>query len=375
MTPRGRPSPDEPAAAALAPHLGPVVDEGRRDHDRFEAAELGVVLSHYDLGVIARIRTFPRGSRRAPKVRISAADGEFLLKRRAPGRDDPQRVAFAHDLQRLLAHHGFPVPELLPARSDGSTMLQVGPRIYEMFRFVAGERDDRTPTAARTAGSALGLLHRTLADHRPAYTPPSGTYHAAAGLDGALRTVPRMVAATEPACSQSDIERQCGYLGEVYRDAARRAEAAGLGDAEPRVIHGDWHPGNLLYRNGEIAAVLDFDSARMAPRLLDVANAALQFSMIITDPEDPERWPVRLDVKRIEALLTGYDHAAEAPVGLEQRKAIPWLILEALIMESIVPIAAEGRFGPLSGRAFLNMVERKVRWLKPRATKLSEYLR
>ena len=246
MTPRGRPSPDQPAAAALAPHLGPVVDDKRPDRDRFDAAELGVVLSHYDLGVIARIRTFPRGSRRAPKVRISAAGGEFVLKRRAPGRDDPQRVAFAHDLQRCLAQHGFPVPELLPARSDGSTMLQLGPRIYEMFRFVAGERDDRTPTAARTAGSALGRLHRMLADHRPAYSPHAGSYHAAAGLEAALRTVPGMVAATEPACSQRDIERQCEYLGNVYRHAAGRAEAAGLGDAEPRVIHGDWHPGNLL---------------------------------------------------------------------------------------------------------------------------------
>ena len=57
-----------------------------------------------------------------------------------------------------------------------------------------------------------------------------------------------------------------------------------------------------------------------------------------------------------------------------EREALPWLILEALILESVLPIAATGRFAQLSGSAFLRMVMRKVRWLRPRAKKLAAYV-
>ena len=42
--------------------------------------ELAMVLSHYDIGPIRRIENYPRGSRRAPKARVSTSRGEFLLQ-------------------------------------------------------------------------------------------------------------------------------------------------------------------------------------------------------------------------------------------------------------------------------------------------------
>jgi Ser/Thr protein kinase RdoA (MazF antagonist) len=351
-----------------------VVDDRRADGARFGAPELGIVLSHYDLGVIKRIREFRRGSRRAPKLRLVAEKGDFVLKRRAPGRDDPYRVAFAHDLQLYLGDHGYPVPGLVGTRSDNNSMLQLGGRIYEMFRYVRGVRDDGSTGAAEQAGLALGWLHRLLKRYEPSYSPATGSYHAATGLTSALGQIPEMVAAAEPDQNQAGLGSRCAQLGELYHDAAERAEAAGIGQWPRRVLHGDWHPGNLLYRDGAIAAVLDFDSARVEPRVIDIANAALQFSMKMTSPDDPDRWPEALDVKRIRALLHGYEHAADAPLDADERRALPWLILEALILESVVPIAATGRFGRLSGAAFLRMVDRKARWIKPRARKLIEYL-
>ncbi|MDY7109175.1 MAG: phosphotransferase [Planctomycetota bacterium] len=357
-----------------APHLGPVVDDRRAEGARFAAPELGIVLSHYDLGVIRRIREFRRGSRRAPKLRIVAAGGDFLLKRRAPGRDDPNRVAFAHELQLHLGDHGYPVAGLVGTRTDNNSMLQLGQRIYEMFRYVRGVRDDGSSGAAEQAGLALGQLHRLLERYEPGYAPPTGSYHAATGLHAALGQIPQMVAAVEPEQGRTELEERCAALEATYRDAADRADAAGIGQWPKRILHGDWHPGNLLFRDGRIAAVLDFDSARVEPRMIDLANAALQFSMKMTDPDDPEQWPEALNVKRIRSLLQGYDHAAETPISADERRALPWLILEALILESVVPIAATGRFGRLSGAAFLRMIEGKTAWLKPRANKLIQYL-
>ncbi len=58
----------------------------QRDRATFDAAELAVVLSYYDLGVIESITEFARGSRRSPKVGIVGERGKFLLKRRAAER-------------------------------------------------------------------------------------------------------------------------------------------------------------------------------------------------------------------------------------------------------------------------------------------------
>lgn len=368
-----------PPNSTHIPHFGPVTDDDRvddrvDDRDHFDPAELAIVLSHYDLGVVTRIREYLRGSRRAPKVRITSERGEFLLKRRAPGRADPKRVSFAQDLQLRLAELGYPVPRIALTRSQPQPMVRLDHRIYEVFEFVQGERDDRSVDAAQQAGRTLGEMHRLLRDHRPDQPLDAGSYHASGNFDGAVDKVPQMIFAAEPSESLERLEERCLFLRKVYHDAAARAAAAGLETWPPRVVHGDWHPGNLLFRDGVVVAVLDFDSARMEPRVVDIANAALQFSMTITDPADPDAWPEHLEVKRIRALLQGYDEAADDPVSPAEREALPWLILEALILESILPIAATGRFAQLSGAAFVRMVMRKVRWLRPRASKLATYV-
>ena len=324
------------------------------------------------MGVIHAISDYPRGSRRSPKMRIISSKGEFLLKRRAPGRDDPERVAFAQDLQLNLAERGFPVAALIGRRDNGRRLVTLRERTYELFAFIRGRRDDRTEGAAEEAGRTMGLMHRLLLHFQPTYTPPFNSYHASATVDAAVQQVPAAVDAVEPNVNVAEFTKQCRTLLRVYMDAAERTEAAGFRTWPVQVIHGDWHPGNLLYRDGRIVAVLDFDSSRVEPRMIDVANAALQCSMTTSDPDHPERWPDHLDVGRIRALLRGYDATSGMPLEPEERDALPWLILEAMILESVLPIAASGRFGPLRGSAFLEMVDRKARWLRPRANRLLE---
>lgn len=331
------------------------------------------MLSRYDLGVIDRVREYRRGSRRAPKLRISAESGQFLLKRRAPGRGDARRVAFAHAAQRRLTEHGYPVPTLVPTRT-GDTMIELDGRTYELFGFVEGKRDDRSAAAAHSAGRCLGELHRLLAAPIDAPPPPPASYHDASALEPALKQLPSMVTAADPSQSAKPLRQRCDALQTAYRTAADRVNEAGFASWPATVLHGDWHPGNLIYRDGNVVAVLDFDSARLEPRLADVANGALQFSMRSSTDGDPAAWPHRLDVERIRALLQGYDEAASEPLRDDERNALPWLMLEALILESVVPIAATGRFAHLSGASFLELVERTVGWLQPRAGRLRAFL-
>jgi homoserine kinase type II len=355
-----------------APHIGPILEDRSR-HERYAPQELAIVLSHYDIGVISRLRPYLRGSRLAPKLQIRSDRGLFLLKRRAPNRAQYDRVAFAHCIQRQLLEAHFPVPALIPTR-NGETLTQHEGRVYEMFEFVRGRRYDRSIESTARAGVALGSFHRLMDGYRPPHQPPSGTFHAAADVEATFNRLPRAIAIADPEVDREPLKQTVRYLSEAYADASARVDEAGYDTWAPGVLHGDWHPGNLLFRDGAVVAVLDFDSSRVEPRMADVANGALQFSMDMTDPDDPTKWPSGLDITRIRTFLAGYDSAAVAPLTSGERAAVPWLIIEALVIESIVPIAATGKFAHIHGAAFLDMIQSKVQWLRPRARKLVEYL-
>ena len=90
--------------------------------------------------------------------------------------------------------------------------------------------------------------------------------------------------------------------------------------------------------------------------------------------EDPTTWPEGLDPKRLRTLAAGYDLAAAERISRPELDALPWLIIEALIVESVVPIAATGSFARIPGSVFLAMVERTVKWIRPRAAKIVRFV-
>jgi Ser/Thr protein kinase RdoA (MazF antagonist) len=363
----------DPVPQPIRPHVGPSHEDPHRE--RFDAHELAMVLSHYDLGVIESLRTFPRGSRRSPKVRIRSRKGEYLLKRRAVGQDDPYRVAFAHDLQLHLSNCGYPVPGLIGTRDENNSMLQFNGRTYEMFNYIQGSRYRRQPAEALEVGRMLGHLHRLVWDFQPSYEAPSGGYHAAVEVDAKMALLGPSIKSVEPRCKDEDLANTVDFLRVAYYDAARRANECGFAEMPRIYVHGDWHPGNLLFRDDEIVGVLDFDSARIEPRISDIANGALQFSMEVGEEAHPDDWPESLDAGMMRWVVRGYDQTSGLPLSEAERAAIPWLIIEDLIVESIIPIAATGSFARLPGSSFLKMVERKVKWLRPRAQSLGAALK
>jgi Ser/Thr protein kinase RdoA (MazF antagonist) len=334
--------------------------------ERFDGHELAIVLSYYDLGALESLRVFPRGSRRSPKVRIKSQRGEFLLKRRAAGQDDPFRVAFAHELQLLLAQRQYPVPGLIGTR-DNNSMLHLNGRTCELFNYIHGTRFDRSAAHAQQVGAMLGQLHLHLQNHRPQYQPPSASFHGVPEIDAKMALLAPAIFSVEPHTDRAKVTGTVDALRRAYNDAAQHIDRLNFSAWPRSVVHGDWHPGNLLFRHGQIVGVLDFDSARLEPRVVDVANAALQFSMLMGDPDRPSTWPDGLEENVIRTVLAGYDESSGKRLSTLERASLPWLMIEALIIESIVPIAATGSFARIPGAAFLQMIERKVKWIRPHA--------
>lgn len=340
------------------------------EREKFGWDELAICLSHYDLGIIERVEEFPRGSRRAPKAIIQGEKGKFLFKRRVRGRDDAHKVAFTHQLQLFLAGQNFPLPHLLGTRPDNNSMLVLNNSIYELFEYIEGVGYDGSLDATYHSGHILGLYHKLLADYRPRWEPPVGSYHNAKAIRQAIKsTVSSLPMETRP--SGDELAQTVDELTQRYGECAQAANDLGLGDWPRQIVHGDWHPGNMLFRDKHVVAVIDYDAARIQQRVIDLANGALQFS-IIGGGDDPATWPDYLDETRFKRFMRGYDSVNV--VSVAEIQAVPYLMCEAMIAEAVLPIAATGSFGRIEGFPFLQMIRRKVKWVLANRNRLAAVL-
>jgi Ser/Thr protein kinase RdoA (MazF antagonist) len=323
---------------------------------RFTPDELTEALGRYDIGKIRKVMRLVGGSKRAPKIVVTTNRGRFLLKRRIQGKDDVYRVAFAHAVQTHLARHFFPIAPLITTRDKVSTMLQLGSSIYEMFKFVGGSRYGGLAEETIDVGRQLAKFHQHLADFKFEWEPLKASFHDSSTVRGHLKTV-----ASDIAQSAERGKHRCGEeLTAVYNSASVRVNELGFDSWPQQVVHGDWHPGNMLFDKGKLVAVLDFDTVKIAPPVTDLANAMLQFSLVGFQP-NPADWPDYLDQAKLVQVLEGYSEVIE----LDKHKldSLLDLMIETMIAEAVLPIAATGFFGNLKGTEFLQMILRKCRWI------------
>lgn len=352
---------DTSALPALSGASPPAADRAR---EQFDAGELAMVCSRYDVGVIEAVKEFRRGSSRAPKVALKTDRGAYLLKRRSASAARGPRVALSHAVQAHLARRGFPLPRLLATRTDGGTVLELNGNVYELFEFVPGNVYDASLDATGDSGRVLAHFHRLLAsfDTRRS-APPAGGFHNA-------RDVAERLARIGDRLHEPAQDAVTDRLAAMYALAAERVERLGIAAWPVQLIHGDWHPGNMVYRGSRVAAVLDYDTLRLAARVIDIANGALQFS-ITRRPDDPTQWPAGLDEGRFKRFCRGYDSVPGCVISTAELEALPWLMIEAIIVEAAVPIAATGSFAGLSAGPFLAMVDAKSAWLAEHADRLT----
>jgi Ser/Thr protein kinase RdoA (MazF antagonist) len=331
----------------------------------FSSEELAQVLSHYDIGVIHQAKPLSAGSRRAPKLVITSERGKFLLKRRPKGKDDLYHVAFAHAIQSRLSEMEFPLAPLVATCDEKNTILHLNNRIYELFEFVSGSRYDGSAEATADTGRQLANFHRYLTDFAEKWKPLRGSFHDSSTVRTHLKTT-----GTEKATGQDKkLQRTAETLMALYNASSIRVSELGFDSWPEQIVHGDWHPGNMLFSNSKLTAVLDFDSVKIASTVTDLANGMLQFSIVGNRP-NPADWPDYLDQAKLVQFLNGYRKVIE--LDENQLNSLLDLMIETMIAESILPVAATGFFGNLSGIDFLKMIQRKAEWLDENRDKLTQ---
>ena len=285
-----------------------------------DEADVAEVLAAF--GLPAPTQVDRGGGTATDKWAVRTDVGRFMVRVRPAEFSGADGVSFDHTALRSLADQGLPVPHP-QARPDGSTWLACHGRVYEVLSWVDGqpfvEEDLR---AIASVGEFLGRFHGVLSDQ----VPP--------GKAGALREdhpdllTPYLADLSPLAASAGEIEA----LGEISRqlDLIRRHLDGGLYASLPHcVIHGDVHPGNVRFRESQVAAVYDFDYLSVQARARDVCDAMVTFASRRAGPLDPDEIHSLTqafvpDLERCRQLLRAYQRH-NALTDTEWR-ALPWLM-------------------------------------------------
>lgn len=341
-------------------------------HERelLSAAEVRAAIAHWGIPRPVVAEPIGRGSRQSAKSRLRTPMGSFLIKRRDPRKSVPHVVEFVHRFQQHLAASGVPVARIVPAQ-DATTAVVMPDGTYELFDWVDGTRWRCSLDDAAEVGVAVGELLHASRGFDPGAKPPVGSFHASSSLLHAADLVVRRVHRVDPDADAAALERDVRAIAAAAGRAAAQAREAGL-DAAPRLcIHGDMHPGNVLFDGERVRAILDFDGARLDWRACEVANAAMHFANEPIAGRSAGEWVPGLSMARAGGLVAGLERGMREPLTPAERRALPWLMIEACALESIVPIARTGRFSQLRADAFLPFIRRKLEWIEANAGVIS----
>jgi homoserine kinase type II len=331
---------------------------------------LRAVVNGYGLRGPVRFEPIARGASRLVKGRLRTASGDWMLKERSPEAMPPGHASFLHRFQAYLDAARVPLAPLAHT-PQGAWSLDLGDALVELYRWMPGGRWERTDAEAKAAGAGLGRLLRVSPLFEAGPHAPSISFHRPGSLAGAARLVAEAARRADPDTDAASLRATVGRLIDRADRAFLRAEESGLSASPSMAVHGDLHPGNALFENGALSALLDFDAARIDRRASEVANALLHHGNDPIAGVDPGAWRVELDAARMRAYLAGVEGALGAPLMEEERRAIPWLMIEACTLESVVPVAKAGRFARLRADAFLPYVERKTAWIEAVAASLA----
>ncbi|MGO8961860.1 MAG: phosphotransferase family protein [Streptosporangiaceae bacterium] len=283
-----------------------------------DAASLARLLRQVDPGLtFVRARNLAGGvSAQVTAVAATTPDGEprNLVVRRYSAADlsfNPHVASTEYQLLALLHEAGLPVPR--PYLADDSCAILPAPCL--VLEFIDGD-----PPAWPTAlPDFTGQLAAALADLHKA-----GIAQSAAGWLPDGRTVSSERLGTWPA-----------LLDESISELAVRVALTGNWPPpqvnQPVVLHGDYWPGNTLWRHGRLLAVIDWEDAAVGDPLADLGNARLEILMhygqAATDAFTRQYRTMRPDVD-LGALPYWDLYAALRPTGQMDRWGLPEAQLE-----------------------------------------------
>ena len=247
--------------------------------------QLAAALARYALPPPERSLPEPKGSVNTNYHLWSGGRRWFLRVNEGKTVED---VAFEAEVLRFLAEHRFPAAPLVLA-ADGSAQVQVAGKPAMLFAFAPGEeleRGDVEPGHCRAIGVELGRLHALAPEFRPARRNPYG-----------WRRVADWVAELEPDGGGDALVAPALPL--LRRELAALAV---LPEAPRGLVHGDLFLDNVLWVEGRVAALLDWEMSCVDALAYDLAVVVNAWC-----------YGERFEPELARAFLAGYRERCDLP--------------------------------------------------------------
>lgn len=266
--------------------------------------QVSALLARYDAGELIALKGIAEGVENS-NFFVETTQSRFILTL-YENRVDPADLPFFYSLLKHLHDAGCKVPRFIADR-DGNWLQEIAGRPACLIEFLQGVSVTQPSAAhARSTGTALGQMHKALADF-------SGTRANSLGVSAWRPLAER--------CTDSGLEDIQTGLAERIKRECDFVEQNWPHDLPVSAIHADLFPDNVLMLGDDVTGLIDFYFACTDARGYDLAitHSAWCFSADgrIFEPEVSD------------GLLAGY--RSVFPIDVPTRDALPVLLRGACL--------------------------------------------
>ena len=259
--------------------------------------ELAAIADAFGLGAVRGFEPITAGTINT-NIALTTETGRFFI-RLNEGKAEAD-VAWEARLITALAAAGVPTPPPLVAK-DGRAYAECMRKWASAFPWRDGTHisaDHVTPAIAETFGAALGELHR------------AGLALPSAWRRGSIYELDHLLTRFERFARVDD--KSLAYAIAVVREELNvaRAQKPTRAAATHGIIHGDLFRDNVLWSDGDISAILDFEQSSGGSLVYDLAVCINDWC-----------WTIYPRIDLAVALVAGYERIRELTPA--DRAALP----------------------------------------------------
>lgn len=226
-----------------------------------------VIQENYDLGTVQLPEQLPQAhQRRHRKMTVQTDKGKFLVKTYSTDLRELDNLRFQHRLSGYLREHDLPAPHIERAK-DGKGIVEQDNWAMELQGFIDGGPMRITVDTLTCTATALGRFHEICRD----YPVPPRDARMWRFSDVPRDIFQRLYEMAYQQCPEQRIIDECNTIARFLHEAQEILSIEQRDKFETGLIHGDWHGGNLMFKEEELVGIVDFEFSGAGCFLEDIA--------------------------------------------------------------------------------------------------------